>query len=83
MQAGIYKRRAPERTDLYKIVFNYHEEYESQYAERYEPEYGCLRNIIRDVIYKYLDCGILEHGFAGVYCKKCGKDFFVLGTGKI
>jgi len=29
--AGVYKRREPEKTDFYKIVFNYHEEYEKIY----------------------------------------------------
>ena len=26
---------------------------------------------------KYLECGILEHGFARARCEKCGQDFLV------
>ncbi len=40
--AGVYKKREPEKTDFYKIVFNYHEEYEKVYPKRYEKEYGYL-----------------------------------------
>jgi hypothetical protein len=36
-----------------------------------------LRKIIPKTIYKYLDCGILEHGFVRARCPQCGNDFFV------
>ena len=77
MKAGVYKRRKPEHSTLYKIVFNNYETYESIYEEKYEPEYGYLRTEIKESIKKYLDCGIMEHGMARIYCKKCGKDYFV------
>ncbi len=75
--AGVYKRREPEKTDFYKIVFNYHEEYEKVYPERLEKEYGYLRKRVIEVVHKFLDCGILEHGMARVYCRECGSDFFL------
>ena len=77
MPSGVYKRREPEKSDFYKIVYHYHQEYEKIYPDRYEPEYGYLRKRVMEVIYKFLDCGILEHGMARVYCKECGHDFFV------
>jgi len=77
MHSGVYKRREPEKSDFYRIVFHYHEEYEKVYAERFEKEYGYLRKRVMEVIYKFLDCGILEHGMARVYCKGCGHDYFV------
>ena len=58
-------------------VFYYHEEYEKVYAERFEQEYGYLRKRVIEVIHKFLDCGILEHGMARIYCKECGFDFFM------
>jgi len=46
-------------------------------APDYSFRIGGFRKRVMEVIYKFLDCGILEHGMARVYCKKCGKDFFV------
>jgi hypothetical protein len=70
--AGVYKRREPEKTDFYKIVFHYHEEYEEVYPKRFEKEYGYLRKRVIEVVRKFLDCGILEHGMARIYCRECG-----------
>ena len=47
------------------------------YTERFEPEYDYLRKRVMEVIYKFLDCGILEHGMARVYCRECEHDYFV------
>ncbi len=77
MRRGVYKRRSPEKTDLYQITYRYFEEYEKEYRQRYEYEYGSFRNVIRDTIWRYLDCGILEHGFARVRCAACGFDYLV------
>jgi Zn finger protein HypA/HybF involved in hydrogenase expression len=77
MPGGIYRRREPEKSDFYRIVFHCHEEYEKVYPERFEKEYGYLRKRVIEVINKFLDCGILEHGMARVYCKECGHDYFV------
>ncbi|HDP94876.1 MAG TPA: hypothetical protein ENN40_05900 [Candidatus Aminicenantes bacterium] len=77
MRRGVYNRRSPEKTDLYQITYRYFEEYEKVYTERYENEYGTFRKVIRSTIRRYLDCGILEHGFARVRCAACGFDFFV------
>lgn len=77
MPGGAYKRREPEKSDFYRVVFHYHGEYEKVYPERFEKEYGYLRKRVVEVIYKFLDCGILEHGMARVYCKECGHDFFI------
>lgn len=60
-----------------KIFIHYHGEYEKVYPERFEKEYGYLSKRVIQVIYKFLDCGILEHGMARVYCKECGHDYFV------
>jgi len=60
MHGGVYKRRTPEKSDLYRITYQHFEEYEKVYPERYEEEYGYFRKIITATICKYLDCGIME-----------------------
>ena len=77
MHGGVYKRRTPEKSDLYRIAYQHFEEYEKIYPERYEEEYGYFRKIITATICKYLDCGIMENGFARIRCPDCGYDFFV------
>ena len=77
MNSKIYKRRTPEKATLYKIVYNHFQEYQNMYPDKYEKHFGFLRKIIPKTIHKYLDCGILEHGFARVRCPQCGNDFFV------
>jgi len=62
MNGGVYKRRTPEKSDLYEIAYQHFEEYEKIYPERYEEEYGYFRKIITATICKYLDCGIMENG---------------------
>jgi hypothetical protein len=42
MHGGLYKRRKPEKSDLYRIAYQHFEEYEKIYPERYEEEYGKL-----------------------------------------
>jgi len=34
MRRGVYKRRSPEKTDLYQITYRYLDEYEKVYTER-------------------------------------------------
>jgi len=41
-------------------------EYEKVYPEKYENEYGFFRTIVKEIIQKYLNCGILEHGMARI-----------------
>jgi len=77
MVSGIYRRRHPEQSDLYRIAFHHFEAYEKTYPERYEAEYGYLRKIVPATVARYLDCGIMENGFARVRCPACGHDFFV------
>jgi hypothetical protein len=43
-----------------------------------ERLYGFSRSCLQKVIYRYLDCGILHNGFAGVKCKDCGHECLLL-----
>ena len=45
MHGGVYKRRTPEKSDLYKIAYQHFEAYEKIYPQRYEKEYGYFSNL--------------------------------------
>jgi len=47
------------------------------HEERYEPTHGPLRPMVRAVVGRFLDCGLLEHGFARVRCATCRAEFLV------
>ena len=56
------------------------ERFEQVYEERFERQYGFFRSYVRQVIYRYLDCGILHKGFARVRCEDCGHEYLLALT---
>ncbi len=44
---------------------------------RFEPTFGYLRSVVARVVYRYLDCGLLEQGFARLKCEGCGQSAIV------
>lgn len=64
-----YRRREPERSALYRIVYNYHERLERVWEERFQSSYGAYRDEVREAFEKYLDCGVLWHGCALATCE--------------
>ncbi len=73
-RSTVYRRRQPERTLLYRTVqahlatwLAFHDEGAGETAPTAtEREFR-----------RYLECGILAHGFARARCGDCGHDFFV------
>ncbi len=72
--AGIYRRRRPAETLLYRVVQEHLETYLSLADDPAGD--GLPRYVERD-FRKYLDCGILARGFARARCAECGHDFLV------
>ena len=66
-----YKRRQPETSVLYQIVYHGHEELQHVWEPRFQHQYGCLRDEVTKTLTEYLNCGILAHGAARVYCDGC------------
>jgi hypothetical protein len=68
----VYGPRQPQKTHYFRCVQNHFEDLEAHWEERYQRRYGFFRPYIKDVIYRYLDCGDLHLGFARVRCESCG-----------
>jgi len=51
--------------------------FEQVYEEHFERQYGFFRPYVRQVIYRYLNCGDLHNGFARVRCKDCGHEYLL------
>ena len=67
-----YSRRDPTQQLLYRIVYNYHQELEHCWSERFEHTHGCFRREMKQALNDFLDCGILLHGCACAVCEQCG-----------
>lgn len=72
-----YRRRRPEKSTLYQVVYHNREELEYGWEERYQHQYGVLRDSVLKALDEYLNCGLLEHGAARVHCDTCDKSILV------
>jgi hypothetical protein len=54
-----------------------YETVKGQWDERFEARYGSWRGLADEAVARYLDCGILEHGFARARCGACRAEFLV------
>ena len=66
-----YRRRSPEASPLYQIVYHSRDDLQFQWEARFQHQYGCLRDEVLKTYDEYLNCGILAHGAARVYCDGC------------
>jgi len=66
-----YRRREPERTTLYQLVFHGRDELPRVWEERFQGIYGVLRDEVLKAFDAYLNCGLLSHGAARAYCDSC------------
>ena len=73
----VYRPRKPQDSAYYRCVEDCFETFEQVYQERFEQKFGFFRPYVRQVIYRYLDCGILKNGFARVRCEDCGHEYLL------
>ena len=74
---GPYLPRRPQASPLYRVLSDPFESLERVPEERFEPTHGPLRRVAREAVGRFLDCGLLEHGFARVRCATCRAEFLV------
>ncbi|MGM0578741.1 MAG: transposase, partial [Myxococcota bacterium] len=70
-----YERRRPEETALYQVLQQHLETFLERTAEA-RPDRPLPAFIERE-LRAVLDCGVLAHGFARVYCPTCRDDMLV------
>jgi hypothetical protein len=62
---------------LYGVVVDHLERFIGIYDERYAARYGDWRPEVERVLRRFLQCGILEHGFMRVACRECRAEYLV------
>ena len=77
MSEAVYHPRRPQNSPYYQCVEDHFEAFEGIYEDRFEQRYGFFRPYIKEVIYRYLDCGMLHNGFARVRCGECGHEYLL------
>jgi len=71
---AVYRRRRPERTPLYRTVQGHLQTY---LALAQDAQGGGAPAYVEGEFRRYLECGILAHGFARARCGECGHDFLI------
>ncbi len=74
---AVYHPRNPKDSALWNLLDQHYENFELNYHERFEKEYGFFRSIISEVVHAYLKCGDLKEGFARVQCPDCKHEFLL------
>jgi Putative transposase/Transposase zinc-binding domain len=72
-----YTPRRPEHSPLYRVLADHFDHLERVHEQRFERAYVLLRPAARRAASRFLDCGLLEHGFARVRCEACRAEFLV------
>jgi len=72
-----YRPRGPQDSPYYHCVEDHFETFEQVYDEQFSRRYGFFRPYVREVIYRYLDCGDLHSGFARIRCPDCGHEYLL------
>jgi len=73
---GGYRRREPEKTALHAVVRQNLETLLEEARERSEGGYG-YPGFVEKEFRRYLDCGLLAHGFSRLRCPTCGVERLV------
>ena len=71
-----YARRRPENTVLYRLVQQHLETY-LVLAREEDWDGHAVPAFVERELPRYLECGILAHGFARARCGECGHDFLL------
>jgi hypothetical protein len=75
--AAVYRPRRPARTLLHKVIRENLETYLA--GDDRTGEFDAHVPFHVEAAYRrYLNCGILAHGFARAYCAGCGHDFLIV-----
>jgi hypothetical protein len=65
------QEKEPRNLSPYQIVYHSRDDLQFQWESRFQHHYGCLRDEVLKTFDQYLNCGILAHGAARVYCDGC------------
>lgn len=77
MPESAYCQWRPHNSPYYQCVEDYFETFNQVYDDRFELQYGYFRPYVKQVIDRYLDCGVLHNAFARVRCDDCEHEYLL------
>ena len=69
--ARVYRPRRARESPLFRLVEQHLEKFLRVYEERFAKVQGPLRPVVERVLRGFLTCGLVEHGFARLWCGTC------------
>jgi hypothetical protein len=73
----VYRPRKPRESPLFQLVEGQQQELLRVWPERFARQHGPLRAVVERVLREFLRCGLLEHGFARLWCLECRRSVLV------
>jgi hypothetical protein len=73
----VYRPRKPRESPLFQLVEGCLDELLRVWPERFARQHGPLRAVVERVLRAFLQCGLLEHGFARLWCSECRRSVLV------
>jgi len=73
----VYRPRKPRESPLFQLVERHPEELLRLWPSRFARPHGPLRPVVERVLREFLRCGLLEHGFARLWCAECRRSVLV------
>jgi len=73
----VYRPRRPRESPLFRLVEQHLEELLRVWPTRFHRQHGPLRPVVERVLREFLKCGLLEHGFARLWCSQCRRSVLV------
>jgi hypothetical protein len=67
----VYKPRRARESPLFRLVEQHLEEFLRVYPERFAKTHGPLCPVVERVLRSFMRCGLVEHGFARLWCPSC------------
>jgi hypothetical protein len=61
----------PRESPLFRLVERHLEDLLCVWPARFARQHWPLRPVVERVLREFLKCGLLEHGFARIWCGKC------------
>ncbi len=73
----MYRPRKPRESPLFQLVERHLDELLRVWPERFARQHGALRPVVERVLREFLRCGLVEHGFARLWCGECRRSVLV------
>jgi Transposase zinc-binding domain len=67
----VYKPRRARESPLFRLVEQHLEELLRVWPTRFAQQHGPLRPVVERVLRGFMRCGLVEHGFARLWCGTC------------